>query len=218
MTGVLLAAAMFLGSAASGGADSGPVVQMQYSNPGLIPAQWTLVIHPDGSGHFTSERGGAPREKGGGLEPANIDRDVQLTPQFAQSVFQVARRKKLFQQPCDSQLKVAFQGMKTLTYSGPDGHGSCAFNYSKDVEIQGLGESLVSVAATLIEGERLEMLMRHDPLGLDRETATLVEMAEDRRAQQLGLIRPILKRLAGNEEVLQRVRRRATDLLSQSGD
>lgn len=204
--------------AAVGQADPGRAVQIHYSNPGLIPSQWTLVVHPDGSAHFTSTRGSAPRERDSEIEPPNLDRDVQLNPAFARHVFQVAEQKKLFRKQCESHLNVAFQGTKTLTYMGPDGQGSCAFNYSKDADIQTLSDSLVSVATTLIEGARLEMLREHDPLGLDKETAALMDMAADGRAQQIGSIRDILQRLAGDDEVLERVRKRARELLAQTND
>ena len=41
--------------------ESEPLVQAEYSNPGLIPGHWTLEVHPDGSAHFKSQRGDAPR-------------------------------------------------------------------------------------------------------------------------------------------------------------
>jgi hypothetical protein len=217
MRSVLLAIALSV-SAVSGKSDSGRAVQIQYSNPELIPAQWTLVIYADGSGHFTSKRGNAPRLEEGGIEAPNLDQDVQLSAQFAQHVFQIAQRKKLFREQCESHLNVAFQGTKTLTYSGPDGRGSCAFNYSKDQDIQSLGDSLVSVATTLIEGARLEMLLRHDPLGLDRETEILMEMAADGRVREIGSIRNVLERLAGDDDVLERVRKRAQELLAEAHD
>ena len=201
-----------------GKADTGRLIQIQYTNPGLIPAQWTLVLHPDGSAHFTSERGNAPREHPGGIEAPNQNIDVQLSAEFAHHVFQIAQRKRLFREQCESHLKVAFQGTKTLTYEGPDGQGSCAFNYSKDADIQSLGDSLVSGATPLIEGARLEMLLQHDPLGLDKETEELVEMAADGRVRQIGSIRGILERLAGDDDVLERVRKRAQTLLDEAHD
>lgn len=213
LLGVLLccAAAMCRGEA-------GRTIEIQYSNPGLIPARWTLVLHPDGSAHFTSQRGDAPREQRGGVEAPNQDLDVHLSADFAQHVFQVAEHKKRFNASCESHLNVAFQGTKTLSYTGPDGSGSCAFNYSKDADIQSLSDSLVSVATTLIEGARLEMLLRHDPLGLDKETEALMEMAADGRVQQIGSIRDILQQLAGDDEVLERVRKRAQTLLVEAHD
>lgn len=214
----LLLALAISAAAGPGQADPGRMVQIQFSNPGLIPSQWTLELHPDGSAHFKTVDGDLQRLADGRMEPPNLDRNVQLSTTFAQRVFRIAQRQKLFGKECESHLKVAFTGTKTLTYSGPDGHGSCAFNYSKDPDIQALSDSLVSVATTLIEGARLEVLRQHDPLGLDKETADLMEMASDGRAQQLGSIRDILQRLASDDDVLERVRKRARELLSQAND
>ena len=72
---------------------------------------------------------------------------------------------------------MAFQGWKTFTYTGPQGHGSCTFNYSKDKEMQELGDSMNAVAQTIIEGARLEILLQHDRLGLDEEMEFLTEAA-----------------------------------------
>jgi hypothetical protein len=202
----------------SASAESQPLVQVEYSNPGLVPAHWTLEISPSGSAHFRSQRGNAVRSDTQIIEAPDIDRDFQLSAKFAERVFQIAHRKKLFHVDCESHLKVAFQGTKTLTYSGPDGEGSCAFNYSRDGEIQTLGDDLVSVANTIIEGARLQSLLLHDRLGLDRETEVLTESAADGRAQQIGSIRDILERLAEDDSVLERVRRRARALLDRASN
>ena len=110
---------------------------------------------------------------------------------------------------------MAFQGWKTLTYTGPQGQGSCTFNYSKDKEIQDLGDSLEAVAETILEGARMELLLQHDRLGLDAEMEFLVEAVGDGRAQQVCVIREILGRLAQDDTVLERVRKRARMLLEQ---
>jgi hypothetical protein len=113
-------------------------------------------------------------------------------------------------------MKVAFQGWKKLSYQGPDGSGSCTFNYSKDKEVQGMGESLVAVAAGILEGARLESLLQHDRLGLDKETEYLEEAAKDGRVQQVLTIREILERVADDEGVMERVRKRARELLARA--
>jgi hypothetical protein len=113
-------------------------------------------------------------------------------------------------------MKVAFQGWKKLTYSGPDGAGSCTFNYSKDKQIQELGESLVAVAGAIVEGARLETLLQHDRLGLDKEMEYLVEATGDGRVRQIGTIQGILQRLADDPEVMDRVRKRARQLLARA--
>jgi len=220
--GVLIAhigAAQSDGSAPS--AAPGPVPQdalfeVDFSNPGLSPSHWVLTVRPDGSGHFRSERGGGTVSSLQALQVPNVDRDVHLSAEFAERVFQTVRHQNLFSGGCQSNIKVAFQGWKKLSYHGPEGVGTCVFNFSKDKQIQALGDSLVSVAETILEGARLEMLLQHDRLGLDRETEFLVEAAGDGRAQQICAIRGILERLAEDEGVMERVRRRARELLARS--
>jgi hypothetical protein len=198
--------------------EPGPVFQVEFSNPQLVPSQWTLEFHRDGSGHFQSHRGGAARMDGPTIEAPDVDRDVRLSPQFAARAFQVAERKRLFHNGCESHLKVAFQGVKKLTYSGPEGQGSCEFNYSRDQDIQSLGDSLVAVANTLIEGARLQSLWQHDPLGLDKEMDVLQDSAGDGRAMQIGCIHDILQTLADDPAVMDRVRRKARTLLAKAND
>ncbi|MGD0627946.1 MAG: hypothetical protein ABR987_01260 [Terracidiphilus sp.] len=197
-------------------AETGPVLVVDYSNPGLTPAHWVLTIHPDGSGHFHSERGDAPMDASAGFQAANVDRDIQVSADFAARVFETVHQHKNLNLDCDSHMKVAFQGWKKLAYNGPDGTGICTFNYSKVKEIESLGESLVSVAGTILEGARLEVLLQHDRLGLDKEMDYLVEAAGDGRVQQIGAIRGILERLAGDPEVMERVRKRARVLLART--
>jgi hypothetical protein len=194
--------------------ETGSVFQVEYSNPGLSPSHWILTIHPDGNGHFHSERGNAPVTNPQTIDAPNVDRDIQLSAGFAERVFQTVRDRKWFNTECESHMKVAFQGWKKLSYSGPEGQGSCAFNYSRDKEIQALGDSLLSVAETILTGARLEMLLQHDRLGLDREMESLEEAAREGRAQQICAIRGILERLAEDPEVMERVRKRARMLLA----
>jgi hypothetical protein len=200
----------------AGNHDMGATFRVDFSNPGLTPSQWTLEIRPDGSGHFRSERGNTVPRDMKVIEVPDINRDVQVSSKFAEHAFQVALRHKLFTSGCESHLKVAFQGTKKLTYNGPEGEGSCEFNYSKDTEIQALGDSMVAVATTIIEGARLETLLQHDPLGLDAEIQNVQEAAGDGRAQQICSIRDILERLSQDQAVMERVRKRAKALLAHA--
>jgi hypothetical protein len=197
--------------------DSDRVVRVDYSNPGLYPAQWSLVLHPDGRGHFHAEGGTKPKDTEDTIEPAKIDRDVTLSGDFTNHVFETMHEKRILKGNCESHLKVAFQGLKKISYSGPDGEGGCEFNYSSNKEIQELGESLVGVGSTLIEGARLELLLQHDPLGLDKAMQYVVEASEDGRLQQICAIRDILQRLQDDPHVMDRVRKRARMLLARYG-
>jgi hypothetical protein len=199
-------------------AQSGPdqVFQMEFSHPGLSPSHWTLTIHPDGKGHFRSERGNLPAGNQQTIESANVDRDIWLSTNFTQRVFALADHRNWSNTDCESHLKVAFQGWKKFSYSSPGVTGACEFNYAKDKEIQALGDSLLAVAETIIEGARLETLLLHDRLGLDKEMENLTVEVKEGRAQQLCAIDGILKRLAEDPAVMDRVRKRATILLTQA--
>jgi hypothetical protein len=212
----LAVAALALAARGQAGSGVEPVLTVDFSNPGASPSHWMLTLHPDGSGHFYSELGSRPADGSQSVEAPNVDRDIRVNGEFAERVFQTARHHRLFKVECESHLKVAFQGWKKLSYRGPDGEGTCEFNYSKDKEIQALGDSLTAVAGTILEGARLETLLLHDPLGLDRETEYLVEAAGDGRVQQICTIRRILERLAEDEGVMERVRRRAKILLARA--
>jgi hypothetical protein len=193
-----------------------PVVQVDFANPALSPPQWTLVLHADGRGHFRSLENKNPNASLKVIEAPSLDRDIQLSKAFADRVFDAAERQRWFNVPCESHLKVAFEGWKTLTYTGPAGQGSCTFNYSRDREIQTLGESMQAVAETILEGARFEVLLQHDRLGLDQEMEYFSQAVEDGRAQQVYAIREILERLAQDDSVLERVRKQAKDLLAHA--
>jgi hypothetical protein len=193
------------------------VVRVEFSNPGLYPAQWTLVLHPDGSGHFHAGGGTRPTDDADAIAPATIDRDVNLSEAFTSRIFLTVHDPHVLHGKCESHLKVAFQGWKKISYSGPDAQGGCEFNYSNNKEIQDLGESLVGVGATLIEGARLELLLQHDPLGLDKAIQYVMEASDDGRLQQICAIRGILERLEDDPRVLDRVRKRARQLLARAG-
>jgi hypothetical protein len=64
-----------------------------------------------------------------------------------------------------------------------------------------------------VEGARLELLLQHDPLGLDKEMEFLKEAKEDGRLKEMCAIQPIFNKLADDPEVMERVRRRARMLL-----
>lgn len=204
------------GQLPSSPAVTAPTIVFDYSNPGLSPSHWVLTLHPDGSGHYTSETNNKVASAGDEMNLPSVNRDIRVSPKFAASIFDAALQKAWFQKDCDSHMKVAFQGWKKISYSGPDGAGSCAYNYSKDKVIQSIGDSMQAVSMTILEGVKLEMLLQHDPLGLDKEINGLVSAAHEGRAQQLCAISEILQRLAQDDHVMDMVRKQARILLAQA--
>ena len=113
-----------------------PIVLVDFSNPGLSPSHWTLTIHPDGNGHFHSERGNAPANDPQTIDAPNVDRDIQLSAGFAGARLSDGRIVQLFNVDCESHLKVAFQGWKKLSYQRARGPGCLRLQL-----LQGQGDS-----------------------------------------------------------------------------
>jgi hypothetical protein len=197
-------------------AQTSGVFEIDFTNASLVPAHWRLKLNSEGSGQFDAEGGQTSPQDKNGILAGDVHRSIQLSPEFTARVFATARERKLFQFPCESHMKVAFQGTKRLSYSGPEGNGACEFNYSKDKQIQALGDSLMAVENTLLYGARLEKLLQHDRLGLDKEMESLAMAAHDGSAIEVGAIREILTRIASDEQVLERARRKARLLLTQA--
>jgi hypothetical protein len=197
-------------------AQQAAVFTVDYTNPQLTPSHWRLTLHEDGSGQFDAEGGQPTPENAKQILAGDIHREVRLSADFRAQVFSTARQRKLFALPCESRMKVAFQGTKRFSYSGPEGSGACEFNYSKDKDIQALGNSLVAVETTIMSGARMEKLLQHDRLGLDWELQQFVATVHDGEAIEVCTIREILERIASDEQVLERARRNARLLLTQA--
>ena len=190
--------------------------QIDFTNAQLAPSHWMLKFTADGNGQFDAEGGHPAKDDTNMIWAGDVHRPVQLSPAFAEQVFATARMRRFFAFPCESHMKVAFQGLKRLSYSGPDGSGACEYNYSKDKEIEALGNSLVGVEYTIMSGARMEKLLQHDRLGLDQELDNLVSAAHEGNAVEMGAIRETLTRIASDEQVMDRARRKARLLLTDS--
>jgi hypothetical protein len=206
--------ALFMGQLLS--AQQPSIIQVEFTNSQLVPSHWKLTMNTAGSGQFDAEGGQPSAQDRNQILAGDVHRHIQFSAEFTAQVFAVARARQLFAFPCESHLKVAFQGAKRLSYTGPDGSGACEFNYSKDKQIQQLGDSFMAVENTLLYGARLERLLQHDRLGLDQEIGSLANAAHDGNAIEIGVIREELTKIASDDQVLERVRRKARLLLAQA--
>jgi len=189
-----------------------------FSHPQLQPARYTITIDENGFGHFVSEAGPVPADDTDDVYPAPIDREIHLDDALRAELFRYARDHQYFQQSCSRNGHLAFTGSKTIAYVGPEGRGSCAFIWASDPALQHLSDQLNAVAFTLEIGRRLDVEVHHDPLGLDSELESLEEAVRDQRASDLPNIAPQLEAIASDEDVMNRARRRAQDLLDRFGN
>jgi hypothetical protein len=194
-------------------AQTGAQIRFTYENPKLEPHKYVLVVGEDGTGNYHSEgSGNSPDGQSMASEP--LDRPIHVSKAVRDSMFAAARKNKLFGKSCDDGGKnIAFQGTKTLEYEGPEGQGSCIYNWSKNAQIGKLTDQFEAIAATLDEGSKLQRQYDHGRLSLDSEMEILEQMVREGRAIEIENIAPLLQRLSGDEAVLQRVQRRAKTLL-----
>lgn len=202
-----------LSPAAPPGAQTAAQIRFTYENPKLEPHKYVLVVGEDGSGNYHSEGSGSSAD-GQSMASEPLDRPIHVSKAVRDSMFAAARKNKFFAKSCDDGGKnIAFQGTKTLEYEGPDGQGSCIYNWSKNGQIGKLTDQFEAIAATLDEGSKLQRQYEHGRLSLDSEMEILEQMVREERAIEIENIAPLLQTLSGDEAVLQRVQRRARTLL-----
>jgi hypothetical protein len=186
-----------------------------FDRPELQPPHYTITIEENGLGRFVSKAGAPPPDDTDDVYPAPMDREIRLDPALLSDLFGYARAHRFFNENCNRKGRLAFTGNKTITYVGPDGRGSCAFVWAADAGLQQLSDRLNAVAFTLEIGRRLDVEMRHYPLGLDAELESLQNALEEQQASDLPNIAPELQYIASDQDVMNRVRRRAQALLSR---
>ena len=224
---VLLLAAMATSCAAQTAAPASapsarPEVSFNFERPGLLVPKYTIVVHEDGTGTYKAEEapvsGGSSAMGVRGTSPGRtIDRPMKFAPSTADTIFKTARSLDFFNITCPSKAKnIADTGKKTLSYSGPDGHGSCTYNYSENKSVTQLTEMFQAIAFTMDEGRKLDFLHRFDRLGLYSEMDTLIHEVEEKRAMELENIASSLTAIVADEALIQRVREKAAKLLAQT--
>jgi hypothetical protein len=200
-------------------ASSAAEVSFQFDRPGLAVPHFKLLLHEDGTGTYQADQAemAATQTSNRGQAAQHIDRPIILTHDTVAKIFKGARSLNYFNVECASKAKnIADTGKKTLTYSGPDGSGSCLYNYSENKTVDMLTDTFLAIAYTMDEGRRLEFLHRYDRLGLDADMATLSQEVQEGRALELGTISRTLAAIANDPDLIQRVRLKAAKMLEQS--
>ncbi|QHN03339.1 hypothetical protein FTO74_08160 [Granulicella sp. WH15] len=189
------------------GADTARVT-FTYAREGMPVPQYELSVSEDGSGRYVAQV--APR--GGVGERQEVDREIEVPTVRAEAIMAAARGLNRFEMVCASKAKVASTGAKSMTYAGADGKGSCAYDYTENKQLVQLTNVFLGLAMTLDLGRKLEVDHRFDRLGLDADMETLVKELKDGSALEPGMIAPVLRSIAEDAQVIQRVRVRAAEL------
>jgi hypothetical protein len=189
-------------------------IQFTVENPRLEPAWYSLEIYEDGTGTYRATYTAAD----GDSAAPPVDRAIRVRNPLLSHLFETARTHHFFALECQAaHSHVAFTGKKTLAYAGPDGAGSCTFNYARDQAVNEAANKLLAVAYTLEVGARLNREHRYDRLSLDAELEALRDVVRDQQALELENIAPELESIANDDAVMNRARKSARTLLTEAG-
>jgi len=192
---------------------SRPEVEFSVANPKVEPAQYSLIIRQDGTGVYKATY----TPSGDDSAAAPVDRSITVHDPVLSEIFAAAHKHRFFGINCeDHHSKVAFTGTKTLAYSGPDGSGSCTFNYSRKKQINDIAAKLMAIETTLAIGSELAKEHRYDMLSLDSELASLQEAVSNKQALEIQNIAPVLESIASDGAVMNSARARAEALLREA--
>jgi hypothetical protein len=198
---------------------TGAEVSFEFERPGLPVPKFSLQVGEDGSAHYVADEILTQRRSAdyGPSAPQRIDRQAMISRSTTTQIFAAARELNYFNTACASKAKnIADTGKKTLRYTGDGSSGTCTYNFSQEKRVAMLTDLFLGIAHTLDVGRKLEFDHRFDRLGLDADTAALVDDVAAGRAVELATIAPTLKSIASDSEVLERVRARAIKLLQQA--
>lgn len=191
-------------------------VRFSYEDAREQPAKYFIVLREDGGGNYSTEAGSTPPANSADPYPAAAqDRSIVVPQALVARIFLLARRSGYFASPCDAGGRgIAFQGLKTLSYRGPDGHGLCTYNWSKSKEILELTSDFEAMALTLELGRKMESEYRHTPLLLDGDLEFLRKAVRQGDALDIASIAPLLQRIASDDSIVDRDRRWAEEILA----
>lgn len=190
---------------------------------GTLLTSYVLTVSEDGrsiyAANYPAER---PRYSPyqAASEPApdtQVSIPVMLSPATTRMLFERVRATNGLQ-GCESALKnIAKTGIKTLSLTSIEGTVKCSWNFSEDRNVAVVEKAFEAIAFTLDEGRRLEQKHKYDRLALDLEVQLLVDNVKRGSAIELETISPVLRGIADDSQVLERVRAKAVKLLAEGG-
>jgi hypothetical protein len=174
-----------------------PRIIYSKSFPGSVPAYVSITVDNAGAGEYKE----APDDE----SPLTF----QLKGTDVKELFALVDKLDRFKRPLESQLKVAFMGMKTFRLEHGQEKAEVKFNFSEDPVARDLADCFEKISESEQHRINLERAAKYDKLGV-MKAMLLFESSWDRKrivAPEQYL--PILDRIAKNESYLHEARLRA---------
>lgn len=174
-----------------------PIVSFSLELTGAVPPYYSISVESTGKAAYRSSP-----------VPGDMEGDPYIT-KFVVSepvrtrIFELARKLHSFKGDFDYRKgRVANTGVKTLYYTDQKTNNSTTYNYSSNQDIQELTRLFQGISTTLEFGRRLSYYYDHQKLGLDDELKRMDEMAEQGELSELQAVAPILRKIAGDPQVM----------------
>lgn len=170
------------------------------SFPGSSPAYVEITAEKDGSVIYKE----APDD--------NNPITIHLPHADAEAMFSLADKLNHFDQPLESNLKVAFMGKKTFRYedsAGTEKPRQAEFNYSADPNAQTLLDWFERIAETERGFIELERSVKYDKLGVQNALIQVQVTRDEKRLVSPQQFLPLLDRVVKNESYMRMARERA---------
>ncbi|SNS84774.1 hypothetical protein SAMN05421770_102562 [Granulicella rosea] len=198
--------------AASGGLSAGlpsGAISFQFQRDGLAVPKWGIDVYPDGKGGYWEPAAATAQNPAGKAWRTLVIGEATLQRLRAGGA-------KASTGDCETKARhIANTGRKELSYMFGTALSSCVFNYSDDKGVMDTAETFQAIAETMQAGARLAHKRRFDRLGLDAEINALGDSVKSGRAIELANIAPVLRAIANDPEVLERVRTKAARWLKE---
>jgi hypothetical protein len=178
-------------------------------NQGYPWQKYTIDVHADGKTRFD----GTPHaDEINDSEP--YSQDFVMSEANRLKLFVLAQKLNYFQGDFDSHLKhIAQTGTKTLQFDSSQIKGSTTYNYSQNADVEELTRFFAAVAMTIDYGRKLAFQMRFDKLGMDKRMKELEDLQTSHGVEELEIIAPILRKIAGDPNLMNISRESARKLL-----
>lgn len=206
----LAAAAQQTPAAPPSAASSQASVRFGFDWPQGIPWQkYSIEVQADGKTHFD----GVPN----GDETHDADpyqQDFSMSAANRERIFELSQKLNYFRGDVDSHLKhIAQTGKKTLAYRSPEVQGTTTYNWSQNADVEELTKLFQAISMTIDYGRKLAFQYRFDKLGIDDRLKELQDLQSSHGAEEIGIIAPILRKIADDPNMMNISRQTAKHIL-----
>lgn len=193
--------------------NAGTSVTYLFSWPQGVPwTKYSITVQSDGKTQFS----GTPQADPSDADTDPVEQSFTMWDSTRQKIFDLAQKLNYFQGNFDAHIKhIAQTGSKTLEYQSPQVRGSSTFNYSQNPDVQALNRIFSGIATTFDYERKLTFQYRYDKLGMDQRLKELEELQASHEVEELHVLGPMLRKIAGDPNLMNITRQSAKHILQK---